>query len=106
MAGSLCDNPCGGVGMSEYNFWADEDDVLLHKRERELYHVTQRFVDVDCTQLDYPERGDGKYYRLQDDTHTTEMYWCEVDVKDCFQKIGVNVSGKPIQSDELEYWYE
>lgn len=92
--------------MSKYDFWADVDEVLLHKREREIYHVTHRFVDVDYGNLNSPERGFGKHYRLQDDTHTTEQYWCEVDVKDCFQKIGVKVTGKPIQSDELEYWYE
>lgn len=85
-------------------FWADEGEVLLKKRDRELYHVAQRFWDVDHDSPDYP--GMGRYYRLWDDTHTTDQYWIEEDVVDCFEKIGVVVNGKPRQAEDLRYWYE
>lgn len=88
---------------SEY--WADKHEVLLHKRTRELKHVTERFWNVDQEpNEEYPEWG--RYYRLQDDTHTTEEHWYEEDLKECFMKIGVVVSGKPLKADELEYWYD
>lgn len=85
-------------------FWAEKGEVLLHKRTRELYHVTRRMWDVDHDTPDYPEWG--RYYRLEDDTHTTEQHWSEEDLVDCFLKVGEAVSGKPRQAEELRYWYE
>lgn len=86
------------------NFWAEHGEVLLHKREREIYHVTDRYWDVDHENAEHPAWG--RRYRLQDETHTTEQYWCEEDLVDCFLKIGEVVNGKPVQAEELRYWYE
>jgi hypothetical protein len=90
----------------ESEFWADHHEVLLHKRTREIYHVTKRFRDVDHDTPEYPEWA--RHYRLEDDTHTTREHWMEEDVTDCFQKIegGMVVSGKPVQAEELRYWYD
>ena len=84
-------------------FWAEEGEVLLHKRTRELYHVTLRLWDVDHENSDYPEWA--RHYCLYDDRHTSKQYWPEEDLVDCFMKIGQIVSGKPIQSEELINWY-
>jgi len=86
------------------DFWAKNGAVLLHKRSRELYHVCRRMIDVDGDSDDYPEMY--RYYRLQDDTHTVEQYWPEEDLVDCFQKTGEVVKGKPVNAQEMEYWYE
>jgi len=91
--------------MTEPNdFWADENEVLLHKRTREIWHVMKRLNDVDNDSSKYPEAH--RHYELQDETHTTNQHWCEEDLEDCFAKIGVTVIGKPVQADEMEYWYD
>jgi len=88
----------------EDDFWAEGGEVLLHKRTRELWHVTLRLRDVDHDAPEWPQWA--RYYRLEDDSHTTQAHWSEEDLSECFQKIGVVVDKKPIQADELRAWYE
>jgi hypothetical protein len=85
-------------------FWAEDGEVLLHKRTREIWHVCMRLRDVDHDVPEYPEWA--RYYRLQDDTHTAEQYWAEEDLEDCFMKIGEVIDGKPRAAEELRYWYD
>jgi hypothetical protein len=73
--------------------WAEQHEILLKKRNRELYHVTNVFVDADDKRI---------HYRLEDDTHTTEHYWVQEDLQACFLKTGESCVGKPIQSDDMD----
>jgi len=85
-------------------FWADNGEVLLHKNSREIYHVTKRLLDVDGDD-DTPARWD-RHYELQDSTHTANQHWPEEDLVDCFLKIGKTVTGKPVNSEDLRYWFD
>lgn len=89
------------MAQYDHDFWAEMGEVLLHKRDRELWHVTGRYEDVDA---DVPEFSG--LYRLECDTHTTRMHYNAEDIEVDFMKIGEVVNGKPLQADELEYWYE
>jgi len=72
-----------------------EGEVILHKCDRELYHVMNRVVDID----------DGaEFVRLYDDTHTADSWWYLEDIHDCFVSTGEVVTGKPVQN--MTEWYE
>jgi hypothetical protein len=85
------------------DFAFEDGEVLIKKRERELWHVCLRLQDVDH---DPDNPGEwGRHYRLQDETHTREAYWPEEDLVDCFMSTGEAVSGKPVNAEELRYWF-
>jgi len=89
--------------MSEHrhDFWAEQGEVLLHKRDRDLWHVTDRYINVDEETDEW-----AGYYRLQDKSHTTHQHYSAEDIDSDFIKTGHVVDGKPVNAEEMSWWFE